>query len=325
MKINRQFVEADIHVITGLVEPHLLAGVSGGRKAVCPGLINLQATYLFHGVEFMDNPNVANLVLKNNPCHEFALKVAHKTRVDFSLNVTINGSEKLTGVFVGDLEKAHLEAVKKLREYAVVPCQHGYDIILTPGGKVAVNHYQAAKSVYGTISAIKKEGIVILAAHNADEEPIGKDEYKKVLRVLQEKEPGKFTQFIKGKSWQFIPDQWQAQMNNQKIQGLFNKWWPFAKPDKIANEYHYELNGFLNSWYVDTENLCKSNSACTKNADGSYDIEMVIEFWPQRWFYLGLIISGTTLFGCLWYLGYDWRKRRKIRKSKDIKKICQKK
>ena len=87
------------------------------------------------------------------------------------------------------------------------------------------------------------------------------------------------------------------------------------------------VNGYANSWWIDLEQVCESSKVqnCVKNPDGSYDIEMVIEFWPQRWFYLGLIISGMTLFGCLWYLGYDWRKRRKIRKNKDIKKICQKK
>ena len=36
VKINRKFFKADIHVITGLVEPHFMAGVSGGRKAICP-------------------------------------------------------------------------------------------------------------------------------------------------------------------------------------------------------------------------------------------------------------------------------------------------
>lgn len=41
---------------------------------------------------------------------------------------------------------------------------------------------------------------------------------------------------------------------------------------------------------------------CIRNEDGSYDIEMIIEFWPQRWFYVGLVISGTTLFLCLAYL-----------------------
>lgn len=211
VKINRQCVEADIHIVTGLVEPHFMAGVSGGRKAICPGLINLEATYLFHGVQFMDNPNATNLILEGNPCHDFALKVAHKVRVDFSVNVSINGEAKLTGVFAGDLEKCHLEAVKKLKEFCVIPCHHEYDIVLTQGGKVAVNHYQAAKAAYGTIPIIRKGGIAILAAHNSDKEPIGKDEYKKVLKALKEKEPGKFTEFIKSRSWEFVPDQWQVQ------------------------------------------------------------------------------------------------------------------
>jgi len=68
VKINRQFLEADIHIVTGLVEPHFMVGVSGGRKAICPGLVNLEATYLFHGAEFIDNPNATNLILENNPC-----------------------------------------------------------------------------------------------------------------------------------------------------------------------------------------------------------------------------------------------------------------
>lgn len=108
VKINREFLQADIHVITGLVEPHFMAGVSGGRKAVCPGLINLEATHLFHGPEFMDNPLATNLVLEGNSYHGFALKVASKTRVDFSVNVTLDSEGKLSGVFADHLNKAHL-------------------------------------------------------------------------------------------------------------------------------------------------------------------------------------------------------------------------
>ncbi|MEA1965328.1 MAG: lactate racemase domain-containing protein [Candidatus Aerophobetes bacterium] len=78
VKINKEFITADVRIATGLVEPHFTAGVSGGRKAICPGLMNLEATYLFHGVEFTDNRNSTNLVLENNPCHKFALKVARK-------------------------------------------------------------------------------------------------------------------------------------------------------------------------------------------------------------------------------------------------------
>lgn len=112
-------------------------------------------------------------------------------------------------------------------------------------------------------------------------------------------------------------DQWQLQVRNEKIQGWLNGWWPFAKPDRVGDEYHYKLNGFLNAWYVDTEEFCVKQQNCTKNPDGSYDIEMTIEFWPQRWFYLGLLISGTTFAGCIGYLVFDGvRILRRKRKAK---------
>ncbi|MBE0478945.1 nickel-dependent lactate racemase [Candidatus Aerophobetes bacterium] len=215
VRINRDFMQADIRIATGLVEPHFMAGVSGGRKAVCPGLINLEVTHLFHGVDFMDNPNATNLVLEDNPCHEFSLEVARKVGVDFSVNVTLNGEGKLSGVFAGALEKSHLEAVRKLKEFSLIACQQEYDIVLTQGGKVALNHYQAAKAAYGAIPIIKKGGVVILLAHNSDTEPVGKDEYKEVLKVLKEKGPGRFTEYIKDKSWKFLPDQWQVQKWDQ--------------------------------------------------------------------------------------------------------------
>jgi len=113
-------------------------------------------------------------------------------------------------------------------------------------------------------------------------------------------------------------DKWQLQMNNDKVQGRLDSWVPFVSPDRVADEYHYKLNDFLNGWYIEPATMCKEgNMACTLNADGSYDMEMVIEFFPQRWFYLGLLISGTTLAGCLGYLGYDFVRRR--RKSSSAK------
>ena len=110
--------------------------------------------------------------------------------------------------------------------------------------------------------------------------------------------------------------QWQAQMNTRKINGFLNNWWPFVKPKKVADKYHYKLNDFINAWYINPAELCKnSNTACTKNTDGSFDMEMTIEFFPQRWFYLGLLISGTTLFGCVGYLTFNFIRRKKLNKK----------
>lgn len=122
---------------------------------------------------------------------------------------------------------------------------------------------------------------------------------------------GATTPFYLAMSESFHP-QWQAQFNNEKVNGFFDSWMPFVKPDRIIDEHHFELNGFLNGWYIDTAKYCLENDLCTQNLDGSYDIELVLEFFPQRWFYLGLLISSTTFISILGYLGYSFiRSRRK--------------
>jgi hypothetical protein len=105
-------------------------------------------------------------------------------------------------------------------------------------------------------------------------------------------------------------DNWVLYINNKEIKNT------------IAN--HYLKYNYANAWDIDVDKLCSYNQNCTRNADGSYDLELVIEFWPQRLFYIGLFISGTTLLGCLGYLGYDWvkrRKRRKNGKTQDVKTV----
>ncbi len=215
VKINREFLKADIHIITGLVEPHFMAGFSGGRKAICPGLVNWETTHFLHSAKFMDNPNATNLILKGNPCHDFASKVAHRARVDFSVNVTLNGEGKVTGIFSGHVDTAYYEAAAKAKMQSAIPVNREYDIVLTQGGSVATNHYQAAKAAYGVIPIIKRGGIVILVAHNSSEAPVGKAEYIKGMEALGQIGPGRFTRVIKSSEWCFMPDQWQVQKWDQ--------------------------------------------------------------------------------------------------------------
>lgn len=139
---------------------------------------------------------------------------------------------------------------------------------------------------------------------------------------------GATTPFYLTMSESFHP-QWQAQLNNSKIVGTLNSWTPWVSPDKIQDDYHFKLDGFLNGWYVAPAELCatgelkvesgKLKDGCKLNPDGSYDIELVIEFSPQRWFYVGLLISGTTLLSCIGYLLYDFVRRRRLVKSVKLK------
>jgi len=108
----------------------------------------------------------------------------------------------------------------------------------------------------------------------------------------------------------FISKNFQDTIQNDNLpNGRFYETWFQAPVDNNSN--HKMVNGYANSWDIDPAAICQNNPKCTKNADGSYDMELVIEFWPQRLFYIGLFISGTTLIGCLGYLGWDFVKRRK--------------
>lgn len=76
---------------------------------------------------------------------------------------------------------------------------------------------------------------------------------------------------------------------------------------------HFQVNGHGNGWYIDTDKLCREQNLCEQNADGSYNIQLVAEFKPQRWFYVGLIISGVTFAGLVGYLAWTRvRSRRKV-------------
>ncbi|MFC1644679.1 hypothetical protein ACFL08_01475 [Patescibacteria group bacterium] len=85
---------------------------------------------------------------------------------------------------------------------------------------------------------------------------------------------------------------------------------------QLSDKKHLLANGYANSWVIDVDDLCGEAGMCQENEDGSYDMEFVVEFWPQRVFYIGLFISGLTLLGCLGYLGYDYRKKKILGNNK---------
>jgi hypothetical protein len=189
-----------------------MAGLSGGRKAICPGLVDKRTIEKFHSPVFLESPFAQNLILRQNPCHEESLAIARTVGVDFIVNTTLDRDMRLTGVFAGDLEAAHEAAGDLIRETVSVPVDREYDIILTHGGYVGRNHYQAVKAAHNALPAIKKGGILILATDNRDEEPIGGPEYKSLLHMLKIQGADRYLKMIEAPGWRFTKDQWEPEM-----------------------------------------------------------------------------------------------------------------
>jgi len=218
--INRFYGQADLKILTGLVEPHFMAGYSGGRKALCPGICGQPVTWGFHSAEILDHPRADTLVLEGNPCHEESLAIAKMAGVDFTVNVTINSEKKLAGIFAGSLEQAHRAAIDQIRDFVRIPIPHEFDIVLTQAGDVGVNHYQCAKAAYEACRAACPNGHILLTADLTDPDPIGGAGYKQILPLLQQMTPQEFRRAIRDPGWTFVPEQWQVQMWAKVFQKL---------------------------------------------------------------------------------------------------------
>lgn len=212
IRINRLYADAHIKILTGLVESHFMAGVSGGRKAICPGLIGEDSVYLFHSVGFLDDPAARDLNLAGNPCHNEAMEVASSVGADFILNVTLNQDFQVTGYFGGDLTAAHLAAFESVKGEVSIRAERKYDIVVTHAGFVGRNHYQAAKAAVASIPLLKPDSVLIMAADCTDADPVGKPTYRSVLPFLKNKDAVSFVRMLRSPTWRFVPDQWQVQM-----------------------------------------------------------------------------------------------------------------
>ncbi len=210
--LNKIFYESDVKIITGLVESHFMAGASGGRKAVCPALVNTKTIQYFHSVQVLEDPKATNLILDGNPCHEEALEVAQTVGIDFLVNVTLDKRLCMTGVFAGALEEAHLAAYEAMKKSVMIPVEQPFDIVLTHAGYVGRNHYQAVKAAVNAMPAVRENGLMVMLANNVDVEPIGSQEYKTFLHLFKILGPDGFNNILEHPDWIFTKDQWEPEM-----------------------------------------------------------------------------------------------------------------
>jgi len=207
--LNRIYTESDFRILTGLIEPHFMAGFSGGRKAICPGISYMDMFKHFHGPAILESPKSGNAILEGNPFHEEATEIAKMAGVDFIVNVTINKNKQITGIFCGDLEKAYYAGADFCRRNSIFEIDKQADIVLTSAGGYPLdcNLYQSVKGMVGAMPAVRDGGMIIIAAKCIEE--IGSREFMELL--TGEKDLDKFMEKINDPDF-FILDQWELEM-----------------------------------------------------------------------------------------------------------------
>ena len=206
--IHREFVECDVRIATGFIEPHLFAGFSGGGKAIMPGLALLETVMRNHNAKNLDNPLARWGITHGNPVWEEIHEVAAMMQPTFLLNVTLNRDQQITGVFAGDFEEAHTQGCAFVREKAMVPVQEPYDIIISSnsGYPLDLNLYQSVKGMSAASQVVKKGGSIIIAADCWDGIP-DHGEYAQLL--LEAKSLESLLETVRAPGFQ-RQDMWEA-------------------------------------------------------------------------------------------------------------------
>jgi nickel-dependent lactate racemase len=210
VRLNKKYVRAGFRIVTGLVEPHFMAGFSGGRKAICPGLVDLQTIQKFHGYTFLSHPNATSSVMVDNPCNLENTSVAQLCPPDFSVNIILDNHKKINAIVSGELFASHQISINYVKAACCPPVTETADVALTSSGGYPLDatFYQCVKGLVNCLPSVREEGEII--AFGSCMEGIGSPEYTAIM----EKYSGDYHWFIEDikENRFFIKDQWQLQM-----------------------------------------------------------------------------------------------------------------
>jgi len=208
--INAEFLDCDVKILTGFIEPHFFAGFSGGPKAVMPGMAAINTIYKNHSVRNIEDPNARWSVTYGNVIWDEILEAALIVEPDFIVNVSLNRDKLITGIFAGTLEQAHKAGCEFVKETSMAAVAEPYDIVITSnsGYPLDLNLYQSVKGISAAAQIIKDGGSIIITADCWDGVP-DNGGFSDLLSLA--KKPEELLGIIREEGF-FEPDMWQAQI-----------------------------------------------------------------------------------------------------------------
>ena len=210
--LNRLFVEADVKIAPGLVEPHFMAGYSGGRKVIAPGVAHHETIRTFHSARFMEHPAATSCNLAGNPLHETQLEIVGMLDGPvLALNTVLDDQRNLAYVTFGDILQSHMAAVDFARASCEVKTGRRFKTVVTSsaGYPLDKTYYQTVKGMVTPLGILEEGGTLIIASECS--EGVGSPEFRAAQERLIDLGPDRFLETLTAKSFAEI-DEWQTEM-----------------------------------------------------------------------------------------------------------------
>jgi nickel-dependent lactate racemase len=210
VRINADFLAANVKILTGFIEPHFFAGFSGGPKAVLLGMAAFENILRNHSAPMIANPLACYGSTDGNPIYEEMKQIAEMAGPCFALNVTLNRARQITGVFAGDAFQAHRRGAAFARSISMQQVDRLFDVVVTTnsGFPLDLNLYQAVKGMDTAARIVKPGGAVVMAAECSQGLP-PEGHFRELLRARST--PPELLEMIEGFRTP-IQDQWQVQI-----------------------------------------------------------------------------------------------------------------
>ncbi len=164
IQVNRIFVEADLRIVVGNVEPHQFMGFSGGVKTAAIGLAGPETINANHALMLDPRSDLARH--DDNPARQEVEEIGKRIGVHFALNDVINEKKEIVRVFAGDPVAVMMAGMPVVREiYQAVVAEPMDLMIVSPGGHPKdINLYQAQKALGHAARVTREGGTIILVA-----------------------------------------------------------------------------------------------------------------------------------------------------------------
>ncbi len=208
--LDTHWLDADLKLTAGLIEPHFMAGYSGGRKMVMPGVASLSTIQAWHSPKFLEHDNAVNGVTIGNPVHEENTAIASMAPADLICDVTIDEKRRTTGVFCGHWIDAWRDGCEFVSDQVRPPIPNFVDIVVTSGGGYPLDatFYQVIKGIVAAYPIARPGGTVIIAAELS--EGVGSHHFSSTLENWPDRQA--LVAAMSAPGWVPVPEQWQPEM-----------------------------------------------------------------------------------------------------------------
>jgi len=214
--LNREYVRADRRIVMGFIEPHFMAGFSGGYKGIFPAVADVESIMDYHRAAVIGHERSTWGVLEDNPTQDQIRTNGSLLPVDFCVNVTLNRAREITGFYCGEVLAAHAAGCEANKAATMVACEREYPIVVTTNGGYPLdqNLYQSVKGMSAAYQIVAEGGLIVCAARCNDGFP-EHGNFRKML--LEHDSPEAMLETIHSPGFSTF-DQWQVQLFAQILQ-----------------------------------------------------------------------------------------------------------